>query len=111
MVFDNLTQEQQAQVIELEAVKSEEYTYVKDEIRVNGIDRIDSSKGYSIDNCVPCCTMCNRMKLDYKLSDFINHVHKIANHYKSSTTIPQGSTEQTNGSGNGEIPEKEYDIV
>lgn len=30
----------------------------------NGIDRIDSSKGYSLDNCVPCCYICNRSKSD-----------------------------------------------
>lgn len=31
----------------------------------NGIDRIDSQKGYIIDNCVTCCEYCNKMKLDY----------------------------------------------
>lgn len=29
-----------------------------------GIDRVDSSKGYHIGNCVSCCTICNVMKLD-----------------------------------------------
>ena len=28
----------------------------------NGIDRLDSSKGYISDNVVPCCEMCNMMK-------------------------------------------------
>lgn len=34
-------------------------------IKINGIDRIDSNKGYTADNCVACCPQCNRMKLDY----------------------------------------------
>jgi len=29
---------------------------------INGIDRIDNSKGYFLENCVPCCSMCNIMK-------------------------------------------------
>jgi hypothetical protein len=27
-----------------------------------GIDRVDNNKGYTVDNCVPCCTLCNRAK-------------------------------------------------
>lgn len=27
-----------------------------------GLDRIDSSKGYTLSNCVSCCTICNRTK-------------------------------------------------
>lgn len=64
----------------------------------NGIDRIDSSKGYTIDNCVPCCTQCNTMKLDYTLEDFTNHIKRIYNHLinEGSTTIentPKGVSE------------------
>lgn len=29
-----------------------------------GLDRIDNSKGYSIDNVLPCCTSCNRTRGD-----------------------------------------------
>ena len=56
---------------------------------VNGIDRVDSSKGYTLDNVVPCCTRCNQMKLNYETSDFLEHISKIY-HFtkvKGSTTI------------------------
>jgi hypothetical protein len=33
-----------------------------DEFRYNGIDRIENTKGYSIDNCAPCCKICNNSK-------------------------------------------------
>jgi hypothetical protein len=46
-------------------------------ICVNGIDRINSSLGYTIDNCVPCCTRCNRMKMVLLEEDFIFHIFKI----------------------------------
>lgn len=80
-------------------------------IYTNGIDRIDSTQGYTINNVVPCCEYCNRMKLDYTLDFFYNHIEKIHNHHKSLTTIPRGSTSQANGDGSGEFPEKENDIV
>jgi len=35
--------------------------YKKDD-EVNGIDRVDNSKGYELENCVTCCKTCNRMK-------------------------------------------------
>jgi hypothetical protein len=40
----------------------------------NGVDRIDSTKGYVLDNCVPCCTKCNLMKLDLSLEEFKAHI-------------------------------------
>lgn len=30
--------------------------------KYTGIDRYDNSKGYTTDNCVPCCKTCNMMK-------------------------------------------------
>lgn len=60
---------------------------------LNGIDRIDSKKGYSRDNTVPCCAKCNLMKNIMSSEEFLSHVHKISSfNKKSSTTIPEGST-------------------
>lgn len=36
----------------------------------NGIDRLNSNLGYSIDNCVPCCPQCNFAKSNLSLEDF-----------------------------------------
>jgi hypothetical protein len=47
------------------------------DVRMNGIDRIDSSKTYDLDNCVPCCGMCNYLKQDYAQFDFLARVDKI----------------------------------
>lgn len=43
----------------------------------NGIDRINTKKGYLINNVTPCCTICNRMKLNHKLEYFLKHLYKI----------------------------------
>lgn len=42
------------------------------------LDRVDNSKPYTKDNVVPCCKVCNRMKLNLTFSEFISHVEKIA---------------------------------
>jgi hypothetical protein len=43
----------------------------------NGIDRIDSSKGYTTDNCVPCCGFCNVSKNNHSLDNFLKKVKTI----------------------------------
>lgn len=46
----------------------------------NGIDRVDSLKGYVLENCVPCCKTCNLMKRDMSYSEFIDHVKRICSY-------------------------------
>ena len=46
-------------------------------LRYNGIDRMDSSKGYTDDNCVPCCTRCNVAKNDMTKQEFEAWVEKV----------------------------------
>lgn len=48
----------------------------------NGIDRINSSIGYTLDNCVSCCEICNKMKLDYNIDFWLEHMNKILKFYK-----------------------------
>lgn len=43
-----------------------------------GIDRANSSKGYEKENCLPCCKVCNRMKLDLTVDDFLKQCIKIS---------------------------------
>lgn len=44
----------------------------------NGVDRVDNAVGYTIDNSVPCCGTCNRMKSDMSVESFLKHVNSIA---------------------------------
>jgi hypothetical protein len=48
------------------------------EVRVNGIDRLDSGKSYSTENCRPCCKNCNYMKGTFDPRTFITWAKKIA---------------------------------
>lgn len=57
------------------------------EVRVNGIDRLDSSKGYTTENCRPCCKDCNYMKGTYDPLTFIERARLIAS---CTTEFPAG---------------------
>lgn len=52
--------------------------YVNTEpVFANGIDRIDSSLGYTLDNCIPCCTSCNYAKHQLTQQEFFEKISKI----------------------------------
>lgn len=46
----------------------------------NGIDRIDSKEDYIIANCVPCCTLCNRIKWTSSVGEFRAWVKRLYEH-------------------------------
>ena len=46
----------------------------------NGIDRIDNTKGYIIDNCVSCCKTCNFAKSQMSQQEFLNWAERVHNH-------------------------------
>lgn len=56
-----------------------------EELEYNGVDRIDNSKGYIIDNCAAACKMCNLMKSDHAASDFKNHCKAIHSYTDTNT--------------------------
>lgn len=49
----------------------------KPQILYNGIDRIDSSKSYIIDNCVSACRYCNQSKSDLDLEEWKSHLKRM----------------------------------
>ena len=50
-----------------------------------GVDRWDNAVGYTEINSVPCCTICNRMKLTHSASIFLNQCRKVAKNHKNAT--------------------------
>lgn len=46
---------------------------------LNGVDRVDSSRNYTKDNCVSCCKYCNYMKGKLKVNHFLDLAQEIAN--------------------------------
>lgn len=46
----------------------------------SGVDRVDSSVGYIVSNCVPCCTTCNLAKRSMSVEAFIGWARRIVAH-------------------------------
>lgn len=47
-----------------------------------GIDRLDNTKGYTPDNVVPACIVCNKMKKALSHDEFILHILKVASRFE-----------------------------
>lgn len=45
-----------------------------------GIDRIDSSYGYTVKNCVSCCKICNSAKNDMTQKEFVEWIRRASTH-------------------------------
>ena len=58
--------------------------YCGSKMETIGIDRVDNSKGYLIDNVVSCCEKCNRAKYVWKKDDFLNHCKKVVQFQKKN---------------------------
>jgi len=57
--------------------------YCHSHIKTIGIDRYDSSIGYTNTNCVPCCSQCNSMKWDLNGDEFISKCKHISHKHLS----------------------------
>lgn len=68
-----LTQEQFDLIIEEPCY----YCGDKQEKGFNGIDRMDSTQGYVLENCVSCCINCNRLKCAVDNITFLQRVENI----------------------------------
>ena len=47
----------------------------------NGIDRVDNLKGYTIENCVPCCGTCNKAKMSMTENEFADWVVRVYHNF------------------------------
>jgi len=70
---------------EYEVLVSKKCFYCGQELGKYGIalDRVDNSKGYIFENVVPCCSICNVIKMDFSLETLLSHITLIYNRYKS----------------------------
>ena len=55
-----------------------------DETNENGVDRLDSNRGYTIDNIKSCCAECNCMKIDYGFEEMLDKFVLIHNAHKNN---------------------------
>jgi len=49
--------------------------------QMSGIDRKDNNLGYTPENSLPCCTLCNMMKFTYSYDNFYKIINVISHNY------------------------------
>ena len=54
---------------------------------LNGIDRLDSSLGYTERNTVPCCRLCNKAKSNTDLSEWNDWLRRVVDYYPTYKEI------------------------
>jgi hypothetical protein len=53
----------------------------------NGIDRVDNTKGYFVENCVPCCEMCNKAKATHTQEKFFYWTIRLYNKFVLKSSL------------------------
>lgn len=71
----NLTYEDYLDIISLPCVYCGTLT-----LSGGGVDRVNSKKGYNINNCVSCCYICNSLKYFLNVEVFLKQCAKVAKH-------------------------------
>lgn len=62
---------------------SRDYRGRATDFKYSGIDRVDNSLGYTSENSVPCCIICNKAKRDLSKEDFLKWITR-AGYYQMS---------------------------
>ena len=71
------------------------YCGTKDNI---GLDRVVNDSGYTSDNVVPCCEMCNSFKSNRDLGAFLIHCKRIAKNHDSTRRLIKKFRKRKTGS-------------
>jgi len=54
-----------------------ESTILLAETKINGIDRKNNTQGYTTNNSVPCCLICNRAKNNMGYEEFLSWIGRV----------------------------------
>jgi len=66
-------------------------TELRAPVLYSGIDRVDNSKGYTVENCVPCCSICNQAKSNMSVEQFRNWIKRLyIKQYRRTTDLTPG---------------------
>lgn len=55
----------------------------RDVVFVNGVDRVDNELGYTLQNTKPCCSVCNRAKMNMPQRAFIEWMDRLVQFRRS----------------------------
>ena len=52
------------------------------ETNINGVDRVDNTVGYTLENCKACCKECNHMKNQFAFGTLTEKIERITDNWK-----------------------------
>lgn len=92
-------------------------SYCGDPIETIGIDRVNNTIGYKINNCVSCCFICNQMKMNFGIKEWEEQMKKILAYRLGRVVFPsskkgkfpvkkENNNASDNNTDNKDIPEK-----
>lgn len=55
---------------------------------IGGLDRLDNSKGYLLENVVSCCLLCNNARRDFFTPEEMKRLGKVFKEFKDTGTFP-----------------------
>jgi 5-methylcytosine-specific restriction endonuclease McrA len=67
--------------------KNGNHTFKRSSFTYNGVDRKDNSLGYTVENCVSCCRVCNIAKATMTIEEFFNWVGRVCQKHQSHPAI------------------------
>jgi hypothetical protein len=86
--------------------------HVDGELKYNGIDRFDSSKGYVVGNILAACWRCNSMKSDMPFDEFVTHIKLLAKRWTHNVLVMSvGESSWINEDLAATLPKKERSDV
>lgn len=64
-----------------ENLSSQPCTYCGTTKRPIGADRIDNTKGHTLDNCIPCCKICNKVRNNIFTVEEMKKIGKVISEF------------------------------
>jgi 5-methylcytosine-specific restriction endonuclease McrA len=65
------------------AVPANHTSDTKQHLAYSGIDRVNNTEGYTDENVVACCAVCNHAKSDMTVSEFEVWVNRVVRRFRS----------------------------
>jgi hypothetical protein len=59
----------------------------------SGLDRVDNTVGYTLDNVVPACKACNHAKVDMSYAEFTAWIARLATFHLFRSDVTQGDAD------------------
>ena len=65
-------------------IRKKKYVNREEILIINGIDRMDNTKGYTLENSATCCSICNQAKHTLTKESFLQWINRVSSFQKKA---------------------------